>query len=41
MQLLIKDELHFDSILGDWKTKLISFQAKEENNCTMAKLSQC
>jgi hypothetical protein len=38
LQLLIKYKLLFDSTLGNWKTKLVSFQAKEENNYTMAKL---
>jgi hypothetical protein len=31
LQLLIKYELLFDGTLGDWKTKLVSFQIKEEN----------
>jgi hypothetical protein len=29
LQLLTKYELLFDSTLGDWKTKLVSFQLKE------------
>jgi hypothetical protein len=41
LQLCIKYELLFDSTLGDWKIKLISFEVKEENSYTMAKLSQC
>jgi hypothetical protein len=31
----------FDGTLGDWKIKPVSFQVKEENNYTMAELSQC
>jgi hypothetical protein len=41
LQLLIKYELRFDGNLGDWETYPVSFQAKEENNYTMAKLSLC
>jgi hypothetical protein len=40
LQLLI-NELLFAVTLGDWKIKLVSFQVKEEDNFTMAKLSQC
>jgi hypothetical protein len=40
LQLLIKYESLFDGTLGDWKTKPVSFQAKEENNYTRAELSQ-
>jgi hypothetical protein len=29
LQLLMKYELLFDSTLGDWRTKLVSFQLKE------------
>jgi hypothetical protein len=29
LQLLKKYESHFDSTLGDWKAKLVSFQLKE------------
>jgi hypothetical protein len=36
LQFLIKYESLFDGTLGDWKTKPVSFQLKEENNCTMA-----
>jgi hypothetical protein len=41
LQLLTKYELLFDGTLGDWKTKPVSFQLKEEYHPTMAKLSQC
>jgi hypothetical protein len=41
LQLLIKHELLFDGTLGDWKTKPVSFQAKEKNNYTRAEVSQC
>ncbi len=41
LQLLINYESLVDGTLGDWKTKLVSFQAKEENNYTSAKLFQC
>jgi hypothetical protein len=41
LQLLIKYELLFDSTLGDWKTKSVSFQVKEREHHTVAKLSQC
>jgi hypothetical protein len=41
LQLPIKYESLFDGTLGDWKTKPVSFQAKEENNYTRAELSQC
>jgi hypothetical protein len=40
LQLLINESL-FDGTLGDWKNKPVSFQVKEENNYTMAELSQC
>jgi hypothetical protein len=30
LQLLVKSKLLFDSTLGDWKTKLVSFQLKED-----------
>ncbi len=41
LQLLKKYELLFDGTLGDWKTKLVSFQLKEGVFlCIMAKLSQ-
>jgi hypothetical protein len=40
LQLLINESL-FDGTLGDWKFKPVSFQVKEENNYTMAELSQC
>jgi hypothetical protein len=39
LQLLIKDELLFNGTLGDWKTKPVSFQKKEEN--TSPKPSFC
>jgi hypothetical protein len=29
LQLLMEYELLFDSTLGDWKTKLVSFQSNE------------
>jgi hypothetical protein len=41
LQLLIKYESLFDGILHDWKTKLVFFQAKKENNYTRAELSRC
>jgi hypothetical protein len=41
LHLLKKYELLFDGILGDWKTKLVLFQLREEYHPTMAKLSQC
>jgi hypothetical protein len=31
LQLLLKYELLFDGALGEWKTKLVYFQAKEED----------
>jgi hypothetical protein len=40
LQLLI-NELLFDGTLGDLKIEPVSFQVKEENNYTMAELSQC
>ncbi len=40
LKLLI-NKLLIDSTLGDWKTKPVSLQAKEENNYTRAELSQC
>jgi hypothetical protein len=36
LQLLVKYESLFDGTLGDWKTKPVSFQAKEKNNYTRA-----
>jgi hypothetical protein len=41
LQLLKKYESLFDSTLGDWKTKLVSFQKRREYHPAMAKLSQC
>jgi hypothetical protein len=40
LQLLQKYESLFDGTLGDWKTKLVSFQRREYHP-TMAELSQC
>jgi hypothetical protein len=45
LKLLIYYELLFDGTLGNWKTKPVSFQVKEENNipwpsCPSAKNTQ-
>jgi hypothetical protein len=40
LQLFINESL-LGITRGDWKIKLVSFEVKEENNYTMAELSQC
>jgi hypothetical protein len=40
LQLLINESL-FDGTLGDWESKPVSFQVKEEDNYTMDEPSQC
>ncbi len=39
LQHLIKYEFLFDGTLGDWKTKLVSFQLKEENTTPWSSFS--